>query len=382
MRHFLQQGFFSDSSFTVGLVERLHHCDDPWEFHEHGDFDLILRLHACLTPTHVVCKIKAHRDLLNIPLLLDTYAALGNHVADMAAVQAGHELFPPVAQQLEQYHQEHMLQLDMLSQLYHLELILQRVRAQSQEEPNMPVVAQNTVSKGSKTYLLDSVRAWQPVSDWNFPETFTNTWLRSCAWGQHAAWSLIEWLQSCRWPNSDEGPQGQSIGMAWTEVAVAVACQHRQWLPVKRKDASGTEYLYQPKNDEDAKNMAITLSEQSENICYLLKHLRSMVPENLLPDVPLGKVNALMVYGFGAWTTGFRWRPCFPGQAKVADILLAHIPNADSQLSQLPEIQWHGPFRPWDDDVTLSETPFPEKQRLAKSIMRLVRQKRKELEDN
>lgn len=170
--------------------------------------------------------------------------------------------------------------------------------------------------------------------------------------------------------------------MAWTEVAVAVACQHRQWLPVKRKDASGTEYLYQPKNDEDAKNMAITLSEQSENICYLLKHLRSMLPENLLPDVPLGKVNALMVYGFGAWTTGFRWRPCFPGQAKVADILLAHIPNADSQLSQLPEIQWHGPFRPWDDDVTLSETPFPEKQRLAKSIMRLVRQKRKELEDN
>ena len=318
-------------------------------FFDHGDFDLIQRLHSCVTNQHVIRKIKAHQCLDAIPSLLDTYHALGNHLADKAAVDANRDLFPEVFDQLETHHQEHAHDMVMLEQLYELELALQRARAQSQDSNDMPQVVQNVPSKGKKTLLLQAVQEWQVVSDWNFPETITDTWLQYSAWGQQAAESLISWLRQCQWPSSDEGPGHQKTGISWAEVAVAVARIHGQWLPVKRKDANGDEILHQPTDDESARRMGITLSEQAENICYMLKHVRSLIPEDLTPDIPLGKVGSLMVYGFGAWTTGMKFRPSFPNQNLVCESLLDYIPGADSALSGLPTIHWMDESQQFDD---------------------------------
>ena len=101
---FIAAEMFTDSNFAGDLFRKVQSSAHVSQFIDHGDYDLIQRLHACVPKQRVLHKVKAHMCLESVPSLLDTYHALGNHIADRAAVEANKNLFPELCAQLESHH--------------------------------------------------------------------------------------------------------------------------------------------------------------------------------------------------------------------------------------------------------------------------------------
>ena len=64
------------------------------------------------------------------------------------------------------------------------------------------------------------------------------------------------------------------------------------------------------------------LAGQRINTWKLVQHIQSLTPQRLWPyEVGQGKVSSLYLLGSTSFTTGFSWRPAFPQQGLVLDIL-------------------------------------------------------------
>lgn len=120
-------------------------------------------------------------------------------------------------------------------------------------------------------------------------------------------------LQGCSWPDEgEELGEVQPLGLAWAEVALAMTIIHGCWLPVRRKNAAGVEYLHQPVSHSQAVAMQVTLGEQSRVAQQMLTQYQSLVPEAVAPTLRGGKVKALMTYGSAIQMAGLARRPRFP----------------------------------------------------------------------
>jgi hypothetical protein len=213
-------------------------------------------------------------------------------------------------------HENHTRDIQLVSQFYKYCLDLQYARAAAQDTQH--VVQLDDVGAVPKGDIFQQLADWKVQQSWQFPEVVESR-LDRAVWGRHAMTSLLQWFRSCAWPMDDtQDFPNSKLGISWTEIAVAVAIKHGMWMPIKRKQQDSLEHIIQPRDLTQCSYLKVTLAEQTANISYMVKHLKSMLMQDVMPTIPQGKVSALLVYGFQG-STGLRIRPQFPEQKQVVD---------------------------------------------------------------
>lgn len=171
------------------------------------------------------------------------------------------------------------------------------------------------------------------------------------AWGQQVSFVILQWLLDLHWGINDNGPDGEKVGLSWTEVAISISLKLGAWLPFRRFSANNEEMLIHPQNTAMTASWGVTLSEMSQNAYLLVTQVQTLVPQQLRPkEVTIGKVKSLSAQGYHAWTTGFRRRPKFPFQQEVFDILQEYFKSDSKTLNGLPDLCFLTEYQSWQQD--------------------------------
>ena len=202
----------------MSLFEQCQQAVSEADILSTGEFDLAQRLYQCISPFSTLKKIKAHRNISEIPSLLDQYHALGNMKANDEAIRARDLLLPEVFKQLDDsctkvHSQKQRVQLFSL----HLELQIARARAKAPGS-----VETNATHSTNVAVLLN----FAPVQEWFFPNVINLEGIAHSAWGRQALHSTLNWLRSCVWTLDITQPENLEPGLSWTEIAVAIILEH------------------------------------------------------------------------------------------------------------------------------------------------------------
>ena len=359
---------YTDNAWVIEVWKKCRLENSETLFLDHPDHDMIRRLTAANVHRLQLHKVKAHQEPLQELDLLNRYHLLGNKEADQVAQWACWNLMPEVVTQLQQIHENHTRDIQLVSQFYKYCLDLQYARAAAQDTQH--VAQLDDVGAVPKGDIFQQLADWKVQQSWQFPEVVESR-LDRAVWGRHAMTSLLQWFRSCAWPMDDtqESPNSK-LGISWTEIAVAVAIKHGMWMPIKRKQQDSLEHIIQPRDLTQCSYLKVTLAEQTANISYMVKHLKSMLMQNVMPTIPQGKVSALLVYGFQG-STGLRIRPQFPEQKQVVQVLRQFFPRTD-YMQALPDIDFSD-FNFWPEDEELPTLPVGERQRRADLQRRSIR---------
>lgn len=197
-----------------------------------------------------------------------------------------------------------------------------------------------------------AIQQWCPQGPrWEPPEVVTRQWLEFSAWGQQVSFVILQWLLDLHWGINDNGPDGEMVGLSWTEVAISISLKLGAWLPFRRFSANNEEMLIHPQNTAMTASWGVTLSEMSQNAYLLVTQVQTLVPQQLRPkEVTIGKVKSLSAQGYHAWTTGFRRRPKFPFQKEVFDILQEYFKSDSKTLHGLPGLCFLTEYQSWQQD--------------------------------
>eukprot|EP00438_Fugacium_kawagutii_P026374 Skav206095 [mRNA] locus=scaffold2150:239336:242452:- [translate_table: standard] len=372
-QHFPRAVVVTDSSFADDWVKKLQQGHSLFDMALHPDIDLLTSLRQTLKPGHSTRKTKAHRDLGSLSDDLDLYDALGNDKADKAAGTANRHLFPPIATQMLAAQQDFQQQQTDFHQFWKYLLKLHTTRALLDTEETI-----HDVHVPAPQDLLAQARQWAPVNGWRMSSDLTETWLESSAWGLHCMHTVKTFLQGCVWATEqDEGPLAD-MGVSWAELALGLVLVHGTWLPVRRKDAAGVEYLHQPQSSQEAQSMGVTLGEQSRVAQQLVSQFQSLIPQPVAPDLQGGKVRALTLYGSALHMAGLRRRPSYPQQAEVQSLLQAQLPTGSANLRFLVDLPSHLNFEIWHEDRMVFTQPWKDRLYATHRAQILVRRTRQD----
>ena len=359
---------YTDNAWVIKVWNKCILDNAKALFLDHSDYDLISRLVAANVQRLQLYKVRAHQDPLLEPDLLRRFHMLGNQEADQVAQWACWHLLPEIVAQLKGIHDQFTHDVQLVTNFYKYCLDLQYARAAVQDVPSVSLATD--LAPEPETDIYQQLAEWSVHQSWQFPEVDRSRLGRS-VWGRHAMETLLDWLRSCVWPSADAPETSQSkLGISWTEIALAVAIKHGMRMPVKRLQQDSFEHIIQPRDLRECDVLKITLAEQTANISVMVKHLKSMLMQEVMPKISQGKVSALFVYGFQA-TTGLRVRPQFPEQSQVVQILRMYFPRTD-YMQALPNILF-SEFNFWPEDGELPVFSMGERQRRADLQRRSIR---------
>ena len=365
---------FTDSADVIHKVDLCRRTALSKDLAGFADFDLLLRLHATLTPNKQILKTKAHREIAEINDLNERYQAMGNAAADFHARQICEKLLPEIFQELETQYREIRDDIQNVQEVFALILDLQVARARAEEDKR---VGQNIGDdmggihpKRPERLLIN----WSVTHKWTLGEQWNMHWTQFSAWGPQIMQTVAAWLTTCEWPRDEHVPE-EDIGMAWAEVAIALALHHGQWLPVRR-ERQGQNFVVQATTEMELEMLDTNITEQAKMAYSVVQHFWSLIPEQVLPDhVSIGKVKALYVQGYGSWTTGLRRRPFYPKQAEVFYLLADFMQQSDRTLQGLPKITLDT-FTQWDGEVSIKQRDWKTREKITKKAQLEVRRQR------
>ena len=358
----------SDSDSSVKLVQQCHNAIALLEFVSHKSFDFIKRIWPYCTNSRRVRKIKAHVDLAKITDLTQCYHSLGNKLANDEAIIARDNLLPPVVRQCQELHADYRSQEALLTQFYEWILVLQTAKAKADKSGALTNISTDVETKDKLQQAIFHYQATNIVCQ----ERVDDRWLGSSVWGLQVTMACVDWMLSCKWPNDDTEPGGYKLGLSWTEMAIAVSLHFGNWTPVKRHGNDENEYIFQPLSHQDAMHNGVTLAEITKTATHLWQHVRALTPTLLVPKVPLGKVKSLNMQGSPFWTTGLKWRPSYPKQQEVYNVLNNYLPQMTGWLTGLPEISFTAGWHIWEADTQVGAMCWKDRLRLANNRMKDV----------
>ena len=222
------------------------------------------------------------------------------------------------------------------------------------------------VNKGNRPQMVliqvrQLIKEWKVQNRWEQPRDIDDTELEHCVWSYQWAVALLEWIQTCHWP---EQPVDNDPGISWTEIALALAIQQGHWLPVKR-ERSGRFFTMQAITEADLFDLQLTLTEQATSAYNLMCQLKGLIVQELLPaGCKFGKCQSMYIQGYKAWTTGLSMRPQFFSQDIVFDTLHEYLSLGHDGLTKLPNIQLSFEDERWPHDLQVSD--FAEKTRVSR----------------
>ena len=183
----------------------------------------------------------------------------------------------------------------------------------------------------------------------------------------------MDFLSKCQWPKDEQGPNNLTMGLAWTEVLLGIALIFGGWPPVRRW-VDNIEILVQPRTHQEAKSLGITSSELTAQTVWYVKHTAALIDKHIYPmDIQQGKVPSLYLMGNRIWTTGFRFRPIYPGRKRVLQILQQWFTDYDNlQADDIPDLQQTLVLSSLDQQLEQREMSWQKRIDKARSVMKTV----------
>lgn len=360
---------FSDSACSLQKCWNIQAGSTIFDFASHADFDQLRELVLAVTPQHVFTKIKAHVDPHTVQDDLQLYHTLGNFYADQLANQANQLLHPQLVTEWNHQHATAMQQREQYEQLCNLVLALQTARSQAAETtPSATKTVQATVQPLAVLTRTFSDQ-WLPAEQWD------EEWLQYSVWGHQMMFTAVTWLRELHWPLAP--PAKPEAGVSWVEIAMSMATIHNNWLPVKRVNSGGTYYVKHFSSVEAAVAEGLDLSEQAETAAAVIKQLKSLVPQKIMPDwCGSATVQSLYLQGFARWTTGLAVRPIFPEQAQIQESLRQYLQLHPGKLKGLPSLNLGTDYAPWPEDAG-PQLPWQDQQKRLTRMLVQVRRRRR-----
>eukprot|EP00438_Fugacium_kawagutii_P033923 Skav205534 [mRNA] locus=scaffold4253:371583:372866:+ [translate_table: standard] len=332
---------------SAAAIRTFHRCQRARDIRELGDLserDLVLRLWAALQRGHhTIAKVKSHVQPGEVSDLLQRYRTMGNIAADTLANNTCQRLYGDYVQAACALHRDLAQEQEALTQLFTLQLALQKERATLQAALDRQLLAE--VAWGpSLEFNLHKLTTWTILDPWALPpvrcdRTHVN------AWGPTWAATFRAWASQLRWPRllqrDDSDP-----GVTFQELALSLCCFAGQVLPVRRWDSSGDTYLIQVASLEQCHSYDVYLSDLADNFAVFARQMDNLCDRPFFPAMSKGKCRSIYMLGARVQSCGYLLRPQMPCQEEFMPLLATMA-------------QQHGPDLPgcvpdlaiWDDSV-------------------------------
>lgn len=202
--------------------------------------------------------------------------------------------------------------------------------------------------------------------------------LRQCAWGNTIANKVMEWAMQLKWPQQENLHPLQDDGVTWIELVLSFTFSQRIFLPLRREGREGKQLLVPFANETALGAYQGKLSELAQTFAILCKQITELQDKEFLPPVEKGLVRSLYKLGSNIFSSGFKWRPWFPAQTQVLEVLRPYLrTHRGPAYAALPDF----PFVPDEESYQMIRSEikgdWAARSNTAQKAMRKVRSWRK-----
>eukprot|EP00438_Fugacium_kawagutii_P006933 Skav203599 [mRNA] locus=scaffold935:269986:271470:+ [translate_table: standard] len=360
-----------DSAVALLLLNKALQAADWRHLMQHEHCDLLYEAWACRDSQQVTFhKVAAHQEHRQDLPWRDRYHSWGNAYADDRAKQTALEMVPDLVHTLEEYHQDHVHQRQLLTIVLKLHLDQHPLRVAATQLQR----GDTTKHQRTQQEVHQAFATWAVTPATRFSRPQDTSFLRFCSWGQEIAELMLDWLAMLDWPAEGDtrGPLDQATGTTWLEMTLSFILATRSLLPVLRVDNTGDKRVLRLGSQSHATEYATDLKEQSQNFRLVLENVQALVPSRIWPDPSRRKVQSLYILGHKGYVQGVDCRPGMPHQSALTTILQQRFSQSSSSLSWMPSFELQ-------DKPLLTETgSWQQRSTQATYTMRLVRNARRE----
>jgi ribonuclease HI len=318
-----QRTVVTDSQYVIDAHHKVREAIDIKLLHTHANYDLLKRLHALVQKgiSIPVQKVKAHQPL--DPQHQEFWLRIGNAVADLAAQTANSQLATPVITQLIKLGKEQRQMDAFLKDQLSLRSDLAQFRAKLQ---------QDEIQHLSPEQKLDQLLTWnipdEEAMRYTIPEDLYYV-VHASRWGTGYSQTLLDWLQTLRWPISNEYTC-PPVGVSWFELAVNYMIVTQRSIPVNTAQGGPTVY----KNNEDDEGFDVSAFDFTSVVNSFrdsITHLAYLTQIPIHPPVKACKVTSICILGSGHCKQGLPLRPTMYRQQATLDTILQYLRCEDNQ---------------------------------------------------
>lgn len=152
--------------------------------------------------------------------------------------------------------------------------------------------------------------------------------------------------------------------------------QQGQFLPVRRRRGD-QDFLFQATAPEDIESLQITLSEQATTAYAIFVQLQGLLVKKIIPEhCTMGKVRALYIQRYSAFTTGLTVRPKMAMQKELFWTINSFLTQKGNDLNKLPDLCLDSSVEAWPEDLEMRSNCWGEIRRRVRLAMRRVRLRR------
>ena len=208
-----------------------------------------------------------------------------------SAIQACATLFPSVVATLEEACTDQLEQQKHLKNMFNFQLLAQKRMAQlqqeKQQEDNLTPVAINK---------WDILRTYTIDDPWTPPIIQLN-WTMHTAWGPYVGQKMMTWMQQCLWPKQALHTEAATVGISWYELVLSFMQHAQMFLPLRRKDRSGREFLIPFRNKQEVAAHQVKFSEFANTFSIYFLQFTGLLSEEIWPGFDRKLVKSLFVQG-------------------------------------------------------------------------------------
>eukprot|EP00438_Fugacium_kawagutii_P008049 Skav223958 [mRNA] locus=scaffold3540:149971:153246:+ [translate_table: standard] len=293
--------FHSDCQNVLDLLEECREVTHVSQLVQSADFDLISRLWCAIQRRHHFgCKVKAHQNPREVADSLERYHALGNQVANDAAVNACKYMYPAEARLWTEMATGVQTDIDRLQSYYQYILTLHTARAKQEQLDNQQ--SPHGLENSNARTQLDLLSNWVVPDPWLFPDLKVN------------------FARKLEWPDPDTLVVDDP-GITYIELAVSFMLDTGCYIPIKRPKQDGVIHLYLPSSHADAVAQHAVLAEQGLMFAYWIHQMCQLISPPPLPVLPVVACKGLYRLGARNMSKGYAKRPRFPAQVTAMALL-------------------------------------------------------------
>ena len=326
---------FTDSQFVIFVVNACRSVPSPDLLSSIDNFDLVKRVWMALRQGDFeILKVKAHVSPADQDW--DTaFITLGNQKANDCAIHACKNLQKSFVSSLQEAQNDLAKFQVHLKNLFDLILAIQKRRASLDAENKNNNCNQ---VQGCRQSIQNVLANWvvENMVSLQAPRMQIH---HRVAWGPIIANSLKEWMSLIQWPSSRAIPD--DFGVTWVELSLGYAIHIGMPLPVKRSDNNGVERLTVFSTSAEVEAFGLKLSEHANAFSILWKQMGDLQDTGFGPPIDRGLVRSLYVQGASFQSYGFHWRPSFPFQKEVVQLMQSYLKGLNgTALVSFPVYKW------------------------------------------
>jgi hypothetical protein len=374
---FYNTNIHTDSTVALAAIRE---CLKPHSrICEMEDFDLLLRLRKVIhLGNRQFHKVRAHSETEDNINWMTLYHRLGNKKANDSAITANQGMQPTAVAEFNCVHDDLQTQRHHLQQLFGFHLkVIRRHAELVQSEAAKPNQRHFDYSGPSMDDIFEQFSNYNVELPWIMPTSQMKE-LRQCAWGNTIANKVMEWAMQLKWPQQENLHPLQDDGVTWIELVLSFTFSQRIFLPLRREGREGKQLLVPFANETALGAYQGKLSELAQTFAILCKQITELQEKEFLPPVEKGLVRSLYKLGSNIFSSGFKWRPWFPAQTQVLEVLRPYLrTHRGPAYAALPDF----PFVPDEESYQMIRSEikgdWAARSNTAQKAMRKVRSWRK-----